>query len=443
MHPRDRQILKIALPSIVSNITVPLLGLVDVSIVGHLGAAAYIGAIAVGGMLFNIIYWLFAFLRMGTGGMTSQAFGARNLKEVMRLLLRSVLLGIGLGVLLILLQHLLCELALYLIAPPTAEVAQLTRTYFNICIYGAPAMLGLYGVTGWFLGMQNSRSPMWVAIVQNVVNILCSLLLVYGFGLKVDGVALGTLIAQYAGFLTALFLLMRHYRRLMRYLPEHLFSAKALHTLWNRTAMARFFSVNRNIFLRTLCLVTVTLFFTSAGAAQGEVILAVNTLLMQLFTLYSYIMDGFAFAGEALSGRYIGARHAEAFFSTVRRLFGWGALISLLFTLTYALGGASFLQLLTSDEEVIAASATYFPWALLIPLCGLAAFIWDGIYIGATATRGMLLSMAIATLTFFLLYAALHTIWGNHALWLAFLAYLLQRGLMQTLLRKSVYQKLS
>ena len=443
MHPRDRQILKIALPSIVSNITVPLLGLVDVSIVGHLGAAAYIGAIAVGGMLFNIIYWLFAFLRMGTGGMTSQAFGARNLKEVMRLLLRSVLLGIGLGVLLILLQHLLCELALYLIAPPTAEVAQLTRTYFNICIYGAPAMLGLYGVTGWFLGMQNSRSPMWVAIVQNVVNILCSLLLVYGFGLKVDGVALGTLIAQYAGFLTALFLLMRHYRRLMRYLPEHLFSAKALHTLWNRTAMARFFSVNRNIFLRTLCLVTVTLFFTSAGAAQGEVILAVNTLLMQLFTLYSYIMDGFAFAGEALSGRYIGARHAEAFFSTVRRLFGWGALISLLFTLTYALGGASFLQLLTSDEEVIAASATYFPWALLIPLCGLAAFIWDGIYIGATATRGMLLSMAIATLTFFLLYAALHTIWGNHALWLAFLAYLLQRGLMQTLLRKSLYQKLS
>ena len=443
MHPRDRQILKIALPSIVSNITVPLLGLVDVSIVGHLGAAAYIGAIAVGGMLFNIIYWLFAFLRMGTGGMTSQAFGARNLKEVMRLLLRSVLLGIGLGVLLILLQHLLCELALYLIAPPTAEVAQLTRTYFNICIYGAPAMLGLYGVTGWFLGMQNSRSPMWVAIVQNVVNILCSLLLVYGFGLKVDGVALGTLIAQYAGFLTALFLLMRHYRRLMRYLPEHLFSAKALHTLWNRTAMARFFSVNRNIFLRTLCLVTVTLFFTSAGAAQGEVILAVNTLLMQLFTLYSYIMDGFAFAGEALSGRYIGARHAEAFFSTVRRLFGWGALMSLLFTLTYALGGASFLQLLTSDEEVIAASATYFPWALLIPLCGLAAFIWDGIYIGATATRGMLLSMAVATLTFFLLYAALHTIWGNHALWLAILAYLLQRGLMQTLLRKSVYQKLS
>lgn len=443
MHPRDRQILKIALPSIVSNITVPLLGLVDVTIVGHLGAAAYIGAIAVGGMLFNIIYWLFAFLRMGTGGMTSQAFGARNLPEVMRLLLRSVLLGMGLGLLFILLQVPLRELALYLIAPPTAEVAALTRTYFNICIYGAPAMLGLYGLTGWFLGMQNSRSPMWVAIVQNVVNIACSLLLVYGFGMKVEGVALGTLIAQYAGFLTALFLLLRYYRRLMHYLPQRLLSSEALQNLWNRKAMSRFFSVNRNIFLRTLCLVSVTLFFTSAGAAQGEVVLAVNTLLMQLFTLYSYIMDGFAFAGEALSGRYIGARHAEAFYSTVRRLFGWGGVMALLFTLTYALGGEAFLRLLTSEEEVIAASATYFPWALLIPLCGLAAFIWDGIYIGATATRGMLISMAVATLTFFLLYAALHATWGNHALWLSFLAYLTQRGLVQTLLRKQVYHKIT
>lgn len=443
MHPRDRQILKIALPSIVSNITVPLLGLVDVTIVGHLGAAAYIGAIAVGGMLFNIIYWLFAFLRMGTGGMTSQAFGARDLPEVMRLLLRSVLLGIGLGLIFILLQHPLRELALTLIAPPSAEVASLTRTYFDICIYGAPAMLGLYGMTGWFLGMQNSRSPMWVAIVQNVVNILCSLLLVYGFGMKVEGVALGTLIAQYAGFLTSLFLLMRYYRRLMHYLPQRLFSAETLHTIWNRQAMGRFFSVNRNIFLRTLCLVSVTLFFTSAGAAQGEIILAVNTLLMQLFTLYSYIMDGFAFAGEALSGRFIGARHAEAFHSTVRHLFGWGVLMTLLFTLTYALGGEAFLRLLTSEEEVIVASATYFPWALLIPVCGMAAFIWDGIYIGATATRGMLLSMAIATLTFFVLYASLHTAWGNHALWLSFLTYLAQRGVVQALLRKQVYRKIT
>lgn len=437
---RDRQILHIALPSIVSNITVPLLGLVDVTIVGHLGAAAYIGAIAVGGMLFNIIYWLFAFLRMGTGGMTSQAYGQRDLPEVMRLLLRAVLTGCAIGLLFILCQVPIRELAFLLIEPPTPEVRALTRTYFGICIYGAPAMLGLYGLTGWFLGMQNSRSPMWIAIVQNVVNILCSLLLVYGLGLKVEGVALGTLIAQYAGFFTGLFLWMRHYRRLRRYLPHSLLSAEAMRSLWNRQAMGRFFSVNRNIFLRTLCLVAVTLFFTAAGAARGEVILAVNTLLMQLFTLYSYIMDGFAFAGEALSGRFIGARNAAAFHSTVRHLFGWGGVMALLFTLTYALGGEAFLSLLTSEQEVTVAAQSYFGWALLIPVAGLAAFIWDGIYIGATATRGMLVSMAVASLTFFVLYAALHATWGNHALWLSFIAYLAQRGLVQTLLRKRVYR---
>ena len=444
MDERNRQILRIALPSIISNITVPLLGLVDVSIVGHLGAASYIGAIAVGGMLFNIIYWLFAFLRMGTGGMTSQAYGRRDFPEVIRLLLRALLIGLLLGISFILLQYPLCQVALTLIAPPTAEVEALTRTYFQICIYGAPAMLGLYGLTGWFIGMQNSRSPMWIAIVQNVTNILCSLLLVYGLGMKVEGVALGTLIAQYAGFLTALLLFLRYYGRLGRYLPKPLLSMQTLRSVCHRQAMSRFLSVNRDIFLRTLCLVAVTLFFTSAGAAQGEIILAVNTLLMQLFTLYSYIMDGFAFAGEALSGRFIGARHAEAFHSTVRHLFGWGLVMTILFTLTYALGGSAFLRLLTSEEAVIAAAATYFPWALLIPVCGVAAFIWDGIYIGATATRGMLLSMAIASATFFLLYATLHNSWGNHALWFSFLAYLTQRGVVQTLLRRRmVYQKVA
>lgn len=443
MHLRDRQILQIALPSIVSNITVPLLGLVDVTIVGHLGAASYIGAIAVGGMLFNIIYWLFAFLRMGTGGMTSQAYGRRDLSEVMRLLLRTLTIGIGLGLLFILLQVPLRELAFLLIAPPTSEVRTLTNSYFSICIYGAPAMLGLYGLTGWFLGMQNSRFPMWIALVQNSVNILCSLLLVYAAGMKVEGVAFGTLIAQYAGFFTGLWLWMRHYLRLRRYLPRSLFSTESLHHLWNRAAMVRFFTVNRDIFLRTLCLVAVTLSFTASGAQQGEVILAVNTLLMQLFTLYSYIMDGFAFAGEALSGRFIGARNADAFHSTVRHLFHWGLLMTLLFTLTYALGGEPFLSLLTSEPTVLEQARDYVVWAMLIPVAGVSAFIWDGIYIGATATRGMLLSMATAALTFFLLHSLLHDLWGNHALWFSFLAYLAVRGLVQTLLRKSVYRMIA
>ena len=432
MNRIDKQILHIALPSIVSNITVPLLGLVDVTIVGHLGSAAYIGAIAVGGMLFNIIYWIFGFLRMGTSGMTSQLYGRRDLTEVTRMLARAVGIGMAVGVCLVILQVPIREAAFQVIHPMD-EVRRLATTYFHICIWGAPAMLGLYGLTGWYIGMQNSRIPMVIAITQNVVNIVASLALVYGCGMKVEGVALGTLIAQYAGFLMGATLCMHHYGRLKTYFKRK--------RLWERAAMRKFFSVNRDIFLRTLCLVAVTLFFTSAGAEQGEVVLAVNTLLMQLFTLYSYIMDGFAYAGEALSGKYIGAQNREQFGRTVKHLFAWGCGMALLFTLAYATGGNAFLNLLTDEAEVIAAAGSYFGWALAIPVAGMAAFIWDGVFIGATATRGMLQSMATATVCFFLLYYGLHTLWGNHALWGAFLVYLLMRGLMQTLLSRNVIRK--
>ena len=302
MKPRDRQILQIALPSIVSNITVPLLGLIDVAIVGHLGSPAYIGAIAVGGMLFNIIYWIFGFLRMGTSGMTSQAFGKRDLPEVVRLLLRSVGIGLAVAFCLILLQTPIRQGA-FLLIHPTDEVREMATLYFHICIWGAPAMLGLYGLTGWFIGMQNSRIPMYIAITQNVVNIIASLGLVYLCGMKVEGVALGTLIAQYAGFLMGIVLWMHNYGRLKRFWEIKNYKLKIKGRegagIWEKEAMFRFFQVNRDIFLRTLCLVAVTLFFTSAGASQGEIILAVNTLLMQLFTLFSYVMDGFAYAGEA------------------------------------------------------------------------------------------------------------------------------------------------
>ena len=424
MKPRDRQILQIALPSIVSNITVPLLGLIDVAIVGHLGSPAYIGAIAVGGMLFNIIYWMFGFLRMGTSGMTSQAFGKRDLPEVVRLLLRSVSIGLAVAFCLILLQTPIRQGA-FLLIHPTDEVKEMATCYFHICIWGAPAMLGLYGLTGWFIGMQNSRIPMYIAITQNVVNIIASLGLVYLCGMKVEGVALGTLIAQYAGFLMGIVLWMHNYGRLKRFWEIKNYKLK----------------IKGGEGAGTLCLVAVTLFFTSAGASQGEIILAVNTLLMQLFTLFSYVMDGFAYAGEALSGRYIGARNREAFTDTVRHLFGWGAVIAVLFTLVYALGGNAFLGLLTDDKEVIAVADTYFYWALAVPAVGIAAFIWDGIFIGATATRGMLLSMAAAAVSFFILYYGLHPVLANHALWLAFLTYLLMRGVVQTGLSREVIRR--
>lgn len=428
----NKRILQIAVPSIISNITVPLLGLIDVTIVGHLGAAAYIGAIAVGGMLFNIIYWIFGFLRMGTSGMTSQAYGKHDLDEVARLLLRSVGVGLLIAIILVTLQYPIRKLAFTFIQT-TEEVERLATLYFRICIWGAPAMLGLYGFAGWFIGMQNSRFPMYIAITQNIVNIAASLCFVYLFHMKVAGVAWGTLTAQYAGFLMALLLWRRYYGGLKKHV--------AWHEVLKKEAMLRFFQVNRDIFLRTLCLVIVTLFFTSAGAAQGEIVLAVNTLLMQLFTLFSYIMDGFAYSGEALVGKYVGANNQPALYRTVRQLFIWGVGLSTGFTLLYFFGGKSFLGLLTNEISVIREAENYFYWVLAIPLTGFAAFLWDGIFIGATATRQMFYSMLVASGSFFLVYYSLHEWMGNHALWLAFIVYLSLRGIMQAALsRKILYQ---
>lgn len=432
MTPINRKILHIALPAIVSNITVPLLGLVDVSIVGHLGDTAYIGAIAVGGMIFNVMYWLFGFLRMGTSGMTSQAYGRRDLREVVRLLVRSLGVGWAVAFLMILLQVALRDFALF-IMEPTESVRRYAELYFNILIWGAPATLGLYSFTGWFIGMQNSRLPMLIAITQNVVNIVASLVLVFCFGLKVEGVALGTLVAQYAGLFIAFGAWLSVYSRLRKY-----FCRK---NLFGWSQMKGFLSVNRDIFLRTLCLISVMLFFTSAGSWQGETILAVNTLLMQFYMIFSYIMDGFAYAGEAISGKYYGAGNSGGLSVAVRHLFGWGAVMTVVFTLLYIIGGNTFLSLLTDDKSVVSAADGYFYWAALIPLTGVAAFIWDGIYIGCTKTRGMLLSMFVSAITFFAVYYTLRQSMGNHGLWLAFIMYMAMRGFMQTLIWKKARGK--
>ena len=423
MNIRDRQILSLALPSIVSNITVPLLGMVDVAIVGHLGDAAYIGAISVGSMIFNIIYWLFGFLRMGTSGMTSQALGRRDLREVTRLLIRSVTVGLSVAVMILLLQCPIRWLAFWLIAPET-EVQTLATTYFYICVWGAPAMLVLYGLTGWYIGMQNTRFPMVISIVQNVVNILASFLLVFVFHLEMRGVAIGTVIAQYMGLVLSLTLLFTSYGKLRKHVVRRGLFA------WDK--MLKFFKVNSDIFLRTVCLVAVNLFFLSIGARQGALLLAVNTLLMQLYILFSYVLDGFAFAGEALCGKYYGASNMTLYRSTIRRLFFWGAIVASFFTTLYMIGGQRFLRLLTDDTAVVNAASAYFAWAVAIPFAGMAAFIWDGVYIGITATRRMLWSSILSSLVFFGVWQAFFSLWGNHALWLAFILYLMARGILQT-----------
>ena len=441
----NREILRIALPAIVTNITVPLLGLVDTAIVGHMGAASYMGAIAVGSMMFNLIYWVFGFLRMGTSGLTAQAYGRGDRREIQALLRQSLLTALGIAGGLVILQWPLRELMLWFIGP-TPDVLPLAVTYFNIVIWGAPAMLALYAMSGWFIGMQDTRTPMVISILQNIINILASLILVYGFDMKIEGVAWGTVIAQYAGAALALW--------------------KVEGGRWKVEASTKnalppsTIKTYRNIFLRTLCLVAVNLYFTSVGARQGATILAVNTLLMQLYLLFSYIMDGFAYAGEALGGKYWGKEEApstlpplgEAFCASghpsnggdergdlsrlVRQLFLWGLLMTVLFTAVYVIGGMPFLHLLTDEPTVVDASRDYVWWAWLIPTAGVAAFIWDGLFIGTTRTGGMLLSAAVSSGVFFTLTLLLTPTMGNHGLWIAMIAFLAMRGIMQTILWK-------
>ncbi|MBQ9356568.1 MAG: MATE family efflux transporter [Prevotella sp.] len=436
MKAIDRDILRLALPSIVSNITVPLLGLCDVTIMGHVGGAESIGAIAVGSMIFNVMYWLFVFLRMSTGGLTAQAFGAGNQPQCRAVLSRSLSMALSFGAAIVVLQVPLQWLTFWLMQP-TENVAALCTHYYYICIWGAPAVLGMYAVTGWLIGMQDTRRPMLIAIVQNVVNIALSLLLVVCFHLGIVGVAIGTLVAQWVGFAVGIICVITKYYQASKsnYSPPYKGGVGG----GSGGSAGSGGSVEIIFFLRTLCLVSVNLYFTSAGASQGALVLAANTLLMQFFMLFSYIMDGFANAGEALAGRFLGAQNSVMLKVTVRRLFGWALLVTALFTAVYALGGPMLLTLLTDDNSVIATALDYLPWAVLVPLCGMAAFVWDGIFTGVTRPKGMLAACFLAAVVFFALWFLLSPHLSNHALWVALLSFLAVRGVVQTIVWHSIY----
>lgn len=422
-----RHILALSIPSIVTNITTPLLGMTDVAIAGHMGSAVYIAAIAVGGNMFNMLYWLLGFLRMGSSGMTAQAYGANNHGEAALVLWRSLLLAMAIGLVFVAMQTPLCRLLLDWM-DVEGDTGRLASEYFHLLIWGAPAALGSFALTGWFLGMQNSRAPMWVSLTMDVTNIAASLLLVYAAGMGLRGLALGTLIAQWGGLLLALAICVRRYHPKFPPLGE----------IMRGDGILRYFRINTDIFLRTVCLVAVTLWFTRTGASQGPVVLAVNALLMQLFTFFSFFMDGFAFSGEALCGRYKGAGDGASFRLAVRMLFLVSGVLAALFTLFYLLSGTGFLHLLSDDPDVVATSADYFGWAVTIPVAGFVAFTADGIFIGSTATRRMLVSMACATAVFFAVYFLAFPTMHNHGLWLAFIAYLLTRGAVLLALMRGI-----
>lgn len=427
----NREILRIAIPSIVTNITVPMLGMVDLSIAGHIGSgdgsALAIGAISVGGLIFNMVYWLFNFLRMGSSGLTAQRFGREDGMGERRVLRMALTVAAVCGVAIFALQRPIEWFAHWVVAP-SDEVWTLAVAYFRVRIWAAPAVLALFALNGWFVGMQNSRYPMYIAIGQNLLNIAESATLVFGFGWGVQGVALGTVISQYCGLAVALVLVRRT--------PLHCDAAAVASA--EELNVADFFRVNRDIFLRMICIIAVTTAFTSLGARQGDVLLAVNTLLIQLFILFSYFCDGFALAGEALVGKYVGARRHEPKMRCVRHLFAWSGGVTLLFTVVYLVAGNVVLRILTDDASVIEAAQPYLPWVLAVPVCGFAAFMWDGIYIGATATRQMLLALAIATSAFFGMWFCPMPLAANHHLWLAFVAYLAVRSGYQTVVARRV-----
>lgn len=416
----NKNVLRLAIPNIISNLSVPLLGAVDTALVGHLDEVYYLGAIALGGMIFNFIFWGFGFLRMGTTGITAQAFGEHDKTESVMTLVRALLVAGVFGFLIILLQSFIADLSFWLVEG-SREVEQYTRIYFDIRIYTAPATLGLYAINGWFLGMQNARYPMIVTVILNLLNILLDVFFVYSLNMHVDGVAIGTLIARYVGLAIAIGLLVYKYRSWLKaYLREKILEVEPI---------KKFFSVNRDIFIRTLCLIFTFSFFTAKSAEFGNVILAANTILLQLWMIVSYGIDGFAFAAESLIGRYTGSGDRDKVREAVKYCFIWGIGIGLAASLTYGLFDQSILRLFTDQEEVIQTALVFFAWTIAGPAVSSFCYIWDGIFIGATATIPMRNSMVIATLLVFLpAYIVGVPYLGNHALWMAMTLFMIARG---------------
>lgn len=421
----NRKILALALPNIVSNITVPLLGLVDIAIVGHLGDDSLIGGIAIGTAVFNFIYWNFAFLRMGASGCTAQAYGARNFTEIASVFVRALILALTAALLLVVFRRPVGH-AVFLLMDGTPHTMSYAADYFYARIWAAPATISMFAFHGWYIGMQNSRFPMYISIGINVVNLIFCLWFALGLGWGIVGVAWGTVVAQYSGLVLSIVLWGVYYRRFLRYIR--------IRECLKLDALFAFFKINRDIFLRTACIVVVYTFFTSASSGMGDTMLAVNTLLMQLFTLFSYLMDGFAYAGESLAGRYTGARNEQALNRCVRLLLVWGGIVALLYTGIYACGWEAVLSLFTESPAILAEAGDYVGWLIAIPLVAFIPFTIDGILIGATRTAVMRDSVFLSTALFFAVYYGFRSVIGNNALWAAFLLFLIARGILQYLM---------
>lgn len=430
----NKEILRLAIPNILANLSVPLLSVVDVSLMGHLDGESYILAIGFGVMIFNFIYWGFGFLRMGVTGMTAQEVGKGNLDESYRLLFRGLLIAlIGSGILFLFKAYLL-QFSIYLIDGNELVNAQIT-TYFNIRIFAAPATLGLYAFIGWFLGKQNAKIPMIVTITINLLNVLISYYLVTRLQMETEGVALGTVVSQYVGLLIAVVFFMIYYRKEL--------TKKSFVNVLEWQAIKKFMGVNSNIIIRTLCLIFALSFFKVMSAKQGDLIGAANILLLEFVAIAAYGIDGFAFAVEAISGKYFGAKDKINFNKAVRFCFYWGLLLGGLYALVYLFFGGTILSFLTDQWEVIEVAKNYLVWLAIFPILSVFPFIWDGVFIGVTASRAMRNTMLFSTFVIFIpAYYLLSNYWGNHGVWLAMILFVVARGVSQTVLvKKVVYDK--
>lgn len=409
MNKINRDIFRLALPSMLANITVPIVGMVDIAVAGHLtvagsGAATLIGGITIGTMLLDLLYWNFSFLRVSTGGLVAQAYGQQNWKECARVFSRAVGISFAIAFVILSLQWVFIKLA-FLAVDCTPEVAVLAKKYFFIRIWAAPATLGLMAFKGWFVGMQDSVSSMVTDLVVNIVNIVLSIVLALGLtvgswhydGMGYAGIAVGTVIAQYSGLLAAVLLVLGKYRK--KVFAD--FSFADFKDVFKGGQTRRFFAMNVDLLIRSLCFIGIYIGFTSLSAHYGDLILASCSILMKILMLFSYFTDGFAYAGEALVGRFIGARDAFRMRKSVVWTFVWSMGLAAAFILVYAFGGRLLVEIMTSDEAVIEMVIRYIPWLLAMPLIGCAAFTWDGIFIGATATKDLRNSLVWATVAFF------------------------------------------
>lgn len=423
---------RIAGPMILTNLTVPLLGIVDTAVVGHLDEPYHMGAVSIGAAIFGVVYWGFGFLRMGTTGLTAQALGQGDNSEIRATLLRSVMIALGIALILLVLQTPVGWLAFQVIEG-SVQVEQYGRTYFDIRIWSAPATFMNYVLLGWFLGMQNARSPLYILTFVNLINMLLDLLFVMAWGYGADGVAWASLLAEYLGLVFALLLVRK---QLFTY-P----GAVKRELLFNRRRLKDLLSINTDIFIRNLCLMFTLAFFTAQGARFGDLVLAANAILFNMYTFMAYGLDGFAHAAEALVGKAIGSGQRREFLNTVKSAAFWSFLVSIFIAALYYFYGYWVIALMSDIEPVRQTAMVYLPWMVFLPLLSVWAFLLDGIYIGATRAREMRNSMLISTFAVFIPVWYLLLPMANHGLWLAFSLFILGRVLSMAALLKVVVRR--